>query len=179
MAIIVEDGTIVTNANSYNSIAQADDYFTFQRPGVTDWIGFDSTLKEASLRYAAILLDGECWNGHRAQPLVQALAWPRNLVWYEAQRRYFTASEIPVDVRYAQLELALAVAREDRSLVAEGAGGGGLERVKVDVLEVEWMQDAAKLAEDAKGLIPDIVYRFIDEYLYCDRNGITANLYRA
>ena len=178
MAIIVEDGSIVADANSYNSLAEALDYFTLARPGVTDWEGFSDETQEGSLRFSTVILGTECWLGDRAQPLTQALDWPRNNVYYRDQQRYFTGSEIPTSLKHAQLELAIALAREDRTLIGETAGGGGLERVKVDVLEIEWMENAAKEAEAAKGLIPDIVYRMVGEFMCYGEGGITTPLYR-
>lgn len=165
MTIIVEDGSIIANANSYVTAIEADDYFTYERPGVPDWDGFDDDTKEASLRFAVKLLDEECWVGLRTSPSTQELGWPRSNV-YDADRRvYFDPNEIPSFLKCAQMELAVALAREDRTIVGESAGGDGLKRAKVDVLEVEWFANAAKMAEAAKPLIPDIVYKFICNYI--------------
>lgn len=177
MAIIVEDGTIVASANSYMTIAEADTYFTLERPGVSDWEDLDEEVKEASLRYSVKLLDTECWLGYRTEPNAQELAHPRTNLWDADRRRYFRPDEIPDFLKCASAELAVALSREDRTLTAESAGGAGLERVKIDVLEIEWAENAAKIAEDAKPLIPDIVMRFIGPYIY-GNNGMQVKVYR-
>lgn len=177
MTIIVEDGTIVTLANSYQSISDADNYFTYERPAVADWEGLDDEVKEASLRFAVRLLDTLCWLGRRTSPSVQELAFPRALLWDEDRRQYFSNSVIPRFLKSAQAELAIALAREDRSLIGELAGGSGLKRVKIDVLEIEWAQGAAKTAEDAKPLIPDLVLLLLDEYL-CGTRGMQVKTLR-
>lgn len=176
MAIIVEDGTIVTDANSFLSEADADSYFEFERPSVTDWEDFDN--KEPALRFATKLLGLQCWLGYRVQPSVQELSWPRNLVWDDERRQFIPNDEIPDWLKWATAEIALAAAREDRTLAGEEAGGSGLKRAKVDVLEVEWFPQAAKMAEKAKPLIPDIAMQFIEPYLSSLADGFTVKTLR-
>lgn len=178
MTIIVEDGTVVTDANSYVTALQADNYFTTERPGVADWEGFDDDTKEASLRFAVKLLDEECWLGLRTQPATQELSWPRSNVYDADRRLYFNNDEIPDFLKCAQMELAVALAREDRTLAGESAGGDGLKRAKVDVLEVEWFENAGKMAAAAKPLIPDIVYKFICNYIEGCGSGIAVKTWR-
>lgn len=178
MTLIVEDGSIVSGANTYGSDFDADDYFTYERPGVTDWFALSDDQKEASLRFATKLLDNECWLGLRVAPNVQYLAWPRASVWDADRLRYFPTDEIPTFLRCALYEFAVALSREDRTLVAEGAGGAGLERVKIDVLEIEWMENAARAAAGAKPLMPKIVSDLIDPYLAKTSDGITVKTLR-
>jgi hypothetical protein len=179
MTIIVEDGTIVASANSWVTALEADDYFTVEHPNATDWEGFDDDTKEASLRFAVKLLDTMDWYGYRADPSNQELSWPRNLVYDEDRQRYFQPNEIPAFLKDSQRELAVALAREDRTLVGESAAGAGLKRAKVDVLELEWFENSAKIVERAKPLIPSIVCRFIEPYTEsgCGR-GINVKLFR-
>lgn len=54
MTFIVEDGTSVTDANSYGTIAGADTYFTDR--GVTTWTGIDAE-KQAALIKATDYID--------------------------------------------------------------------------------------------------------------------------
>ena len=179
MTIIVEDGTIVADANSFVTATEADDYFLVEHPNATDWDDFDDDTKEASLRFAVKLLDTMDWYGYRSDTTNQELSWPRNLVYDADRRRYFTASEIPDFLKDSQLELAIALAREDRTLSVEAAAGAGLKRAKIDVLELEWFSNSAKIIEKAKPLIPSIVCRFIEPYTEsgCGR-GINVPLFR-
>lgn len=171
MTIVVEDGTIVADANSYVTIAEADSYFELERPNAPEWSDFSDELKEQSLRFAVKVLDLECWAGYRSQPTTQELAWPRTLVYDYDRRRYFTATEIPKFLKCAQYEFAYALGKEDRTIVGEAAGGAGVKRARIDTLEVEFFGNAAQLAEKAKPLIPDIVDRLICPYLDGDCDG--------
>lgn len=78
MALIVEDGTNVANAESYVSEADADTYHTaYGNP--TAWSGATSANKEAALRTATRYLDAKYrlrWKGARTNG-TQILAWPR------------------------------------------------------------------------------------------------------
>ena len=75
--LIVEDGTGLSDANSYVSLAFAENYF-FCLGKSDEFTGTDGE-KSAKLITATIWLDGSYkWRGSIAQPLVpQALAWPR------------------------------------------------------------------------------------------------------
>lgn len=74
--IITEDGTGVTGANSYVSVAQADAYF--EARGVAGWLGTDET-KQAALIRASDYIDIR-WSGVAPGARLsetQGLAWPR------------------------------------------------------------------------------------------------------
>lgn len=178
MTVIVEDGSIVVDANSYISLAEAETYFLLERPNATDWDLFDDETKEASVRFATKLLDTEDWYGYRTSPNTQELAWPRNLVYDADRRQYFQPDEIPKFLKCATAELAVALAREDRTLAAESAAGAGLKKAKIDVLELEWFENSAKIIERAKPLIPSIVCRLIEPYTEGCHKGINVPLFR-
>lgn len=75
MTIIVEDGTGLTTAETYVSVAVADDYHTAM--GNTGWTGTDAA-KEIALRRAAQYIDTRyTYRGTRVN-LNQALEWPRS-----------------------------------------------------------------------------------------------------
>ena len=70
MALIVEDGTGVSGAESYISVVDADDYHT--NHGNTSWGSADTTAKEIALRKASEYLDGKYgkrWLGIRMYPI--------------------------------------------------------------------------------------------------------------
>ena len=100
MAFIVEDGTGKPDANSYVSLAEADDYFLTR--GNTEWTGTDAE-KEGALVRATDYLDGRYglrFIGEKASQR-QALAWPRK----DAEPYFQT--EIPPKLRRACCELGL------------------------------------------------------------------------
>lgn len=82
MTIIVEDGTGLTTAETYVTVAVADAYHTAM--GNTGWTGTDAA-KEVALRRAAQYIDTRyTYRGVRVN-LNQALEWPRSL--YETDGR--------------------------------------------------------------------------------------------
>lgn len=79
MPLIVEDGTGLSTAQSYVSVADADAYHTlYGNPTV--WTALTTTQKEGHLRLATRYLDltyGGMWTGQRSLR-DQALDWPRH-----------------------------------------------------------------------------------------------------
>jgi len=80
MALIVEDGSGLTNADAYVSFEDADTYFT-NRQGSTAWNDGSVTdlQKEAAIRNATAYLDrryNNLWMGRRVERL-QSLSFPR------------------------------------------------------------------------------------------------------
>lgn len=77
MALIVEDGTGLPDAEAYISVADADAYFAARGNAV--WAALDTPQKEAALRLGADYMGavyGPKWCGHRLTD-GQALDWPR------------------------------------------------------------------------------------------------------
>lgn len=77
MALTVEDGTGLDNANSYVSIADANTYFADR--GVTTWAALSDDAKEEALIKATEYADIRWGDELRSRPLVsgQALEMPR------------------------------------------------------------------------------------------------------
>jgi len=79
MALIVEDGTGLPNAESYASVAEADAYHAaYGNPSA--WAPISTTQKELALRTATQYLEAvhnQGWAGDRFTD-TQALAWPRS-----------------------------------------------------------------------------------------------------
>ena len=80
--MIVENGTGLTDANSYVDVTFADDYFTAR--GVSGWETLETTQKEQALIKATDFIDNVFqWKGKKATT-EQALRFPRiNLTDYE------------------------------------------------------------------------------------------------
>jgi hypothetical protein len=77
MALVVEDGTGLANAESYISVADADTYHS--KMGNSDWENLESADKEACLRRAAQFMVAVYrlkWQGRRVKQ-EQKLDWPR------------------------------------------------------------------------------------------------------
>ena len=104
MAIVVEDGTGKSDAQSYLSLADADIYFVER--GVAEWIGLVD-VKEAALIAATEYIDiryGDILKGRAEFPDAQALMFPR-LGIYDSEGRALTG--IPQRLKRATAEYAL------------------------------------------------------------------------
>lgn len=85
MALTIEDGTGVANADSYVTVAECEafalKYFGSNLSG-------SPTAKEAALRRAALFMDSLPWKGHRTFGRNQGLAWPRKDVTDGEETKY-------------------------------------------------------------------------------------------
>ncbi|SRR5690606_1904871 len=95
MALIVEDGTGLPNAEAYISVADADSYFA--KRGNSAWAALTVDAKEVALRLGADYMAavyGPRWCGERLTD-TQALDWPRD------------EQGVPEAVKRANAELAV------------------------------------------------------------------------
>ena len=148
MALTVEDGSNVTGADAYVSLADADAYYLAYN-GVA-WPGTDIE-KESAIRRATRYLDGIRWKGIKASGRSQPLEWPRFGV-YDCDGYVVPSDEVPVEVVDACSLLSFY----------EAANPGGLDpnvtltqiakREKVDVIEVEY-NGAAVTAQNVRPVI--------------------------
>lgn len=77
MALIVEDGSGMVDADSYVSVADCTDYHAAM--GNTAWASLDEPAQEAMLRRATQYIDVRyTFRGQRLRS-TQALAWPRDI----------------------------------------------------------------------------------------------------
>ncbi len=122
--LTVETGAIVSGANSYASVADADDYFD-GRLYSTPWQQAETPKKERALAWATQLLDERVsWRGTRVST-TQALRWPRSGVSCPDRDALEADDEIPARVKRAVYELALALMETDRVRGAERGGEVG------------------------------------------------------
>lgn len=112
MALIVEDGTSVEDAESYISVEGADTYHTGR--GANLWFELTVEEKEQALRRATEYMVGEYrdrWLGRRTSA-TQALDWPRTGVYLSdlADQCRIPTTFVPRDVKAACASLALRAA---------------------------------------------------------------------
>lgn len=138
MALVVEDGTGISNANAYVSVTDADAYFAARNN--TSWAARSTPDKEKGILYATSFLDSQFyWYGHISKS-EQALGWPRILV-YDTEGRSLPSSIVPQRVKDATCELALEGL--DKPLSPSLARGGAVKRQKVSSLEIEYFERAS------------------------------------
>lgn len=115
MALVVEDGTGLANAEAYISVADADAYFAAR--GNAAWAELSTDQKEQALRLGADYMGqvyGPRWCGERATS-TQALDWPRT------DACNIASNVVPVAVKRANAELAVRSATTGALLSDAGA----------------------------------------------------------
>ena len=108
MAIIVEDGSGVPNANSYTSVAAADAYFLI-RENPAAWTGATTDAKEEALRMSTAYLTeqfGNRWRGVIDSD-TQGLDWPRGGVVDGDTGLTYDNDEMPKRLLSATAEVAV------------------------------------------------------------------------
>lgn len=130
MAFTVEDGSIVSGANSYLSVADADTYHSDR--GNADWAAATTGAKQSALIRATDYIEqkySERFKGDYASD-DQELSWPRyGLCEVESD-------VIPKELKNAVAILALEALSDDLNPTLDR--GGAIKREKVDVLETEY-----------------------------------------
>ena len=133
LTLVKEDGTGLSNANSYASVAEGDAYFEGHLYA-TAWTGASAGSKAAALVMATRLVDSQYqFNGVRANE-GQALQWPRercpdpdrNLVTSSLQSPVLSSfvpnDEVPAGVASAVCEMARELLIVDRTAAPPGEG---------------------------------------------------------
>lgn len=120
MALVVEDGTGLANAESFASVAEANVYHTARGREAT-WTDLDTDVKERALRLATDFMQQtyrSVWAGVR-KTTSQLLDWPR---WNVPKRddpgaygvaAYYDPDVVPTEVKRACMELALRATTAD------------------------------------------------------------------
>lgn len=140
MAITVEDGTVVTGANSYVSVAFADAYFDFDLNFSATWAGLTTDEKEDSLKWATRVLDQKVrWNGVKTTE-TSPLRWPRSGV-VDRDDVTIDDNEIPLQLKEVTCEVAKFLQTTDATT---SQGGDALKAIVVDVIELQYQDGATQ-----------------------------------
>lgn len=156
MAIVVEDGTGLADANSYVSIAYADSYF-YDR-GNSVWDTYTPENKAQALILATEYLDMYYnYTGYKSSS-TQALDWPRDYA-YDVDSNEIT--DIPVTLKKMTCEAAVrAIASE---LQPDLESGRTIQREKIaNAVEVEYAEGSGGSSEPI--------------YLVIDRLGFSTGI---
>lgn len=147
MALIKEDGTIVTGANSYTDLADANAYFTAK--GELGWAGDDS-FKEQNLINATTAIDalyGERYISRIVdEEPSQSLLWPREFTNDRNQRR-INEDTIPNALKNAQMEMAL-LAQNGVDLFPEGNKANDITQSSVSIGDISESTTFQKLNKE-------------------------------
>lgn len=182
MALVKEDGTGLSNANSYASVADCDTYHE-SHLYATDWTGATTATKEAALIMASRLIDGSYQFNGRKYTTEQSLQWPRercpdpdrNEGVYTAlsvnRRLDFDVDEIPRGLTDAVCETARELIKADST---DAADGQGLSSVSIaGSINLQFNK------QDKQPTIPDTAQLFLRKLgQYLKTSGGTAKLVR-
>lgn len=146
MTLILDATVGGPESNSFITVARATEIADYDIIERVDWYVADPDDRIRALVTATRQLDTLPWVGLRATT-TQALSWPRTDAIING--RTIPSDEIPREVEEATYELALALLREAKAAVSTATSGdlipgipnGQLQRVKLDVLEVEWRKE--------------------------------------
>lgn len=138
MAIVVEDGTgLNPAANSYVSEAELTTYATDR--GITLTGAADQLLL-----LSMDTIETRKYQGSKTST-AQPLSWPRTGVVVDGES--IDSDEIPQDLKTAQIVTALSI---DAGVNPMGKIDPAVKREKVDVIEVEYQDNAASRSYDPK-----------------------------
>lgn len=137
MALVVEDGTFVSGANSYVTLAEAD---AFLADSLTrdEWSCLADDAKERLLIAASRWLDQQAaWNGTKADvDKTNDLRWPRAGVC-DRDGLPVAEDEIPAQLKQAVFELALFFTNPDNN-PTRFSDNQGIEEITVDVITLRF-----------------------------------------
>lgn len=147
-------------ANSYATVAEADDYLLERRLHVgTAWSDLGNDEREAALMWAAQVLDQYNFVGSIADE-TQALQWPR-IDAYTKDGRLVASDEIPNIVKDAQAEIAYSLV--GNQTIAGQPAGEGYEEVQVGPIRVKFRDPAGQ--GDILDQVPKDVRNMLKRYL--------------
>lgn len=141
-SFVVEDGTGLSNATSYVSVAEADDYYTIDANFSAAWGALNSTQKEYRLAWAARILDQKVdWAGEKHVE-DSGLRWPRDCV-VDRDGIEIDDDVVPRQVKEATLEFAKYLQENDPTV---GADVDWIDFMKIDVLELRFQKGTSQNA---------------------------------
>ena len=145
-------------ANSYVTLAEANDYFETV-PDSSTWTNKTDDQKNRSLIAATRWIDTLNYYGSRCDN-GQALKFPRNN--YTIDNVELTCTTIPNNIKYAQYELARALANDTSAVTGTTGKDGNFSEVQLGDLQVKYNTDS-----QGTGSINNIldVYPWLQSYL--------------
>ena len=146
------------NANSYVTLTEANTYFETV-PDSSTWTNKTDDQKNRALIAATRWIDSFMYFGDRCDQ-GQALKFPRNN--YQVDGVELACSKIPNNIKYAQYELARALANDTDAITGTTGNQGNIAEAKLGDLEVKY-----NVASQGTGSINNIldVYPWLQSYL--------------
>ena len=145
-------------ANSYVTLAEANTYFETV-PDSTTWDNKSDDQKNRSLIAATRWIESFVYFGDRCDH-GQALKFPRNN--YQVDDVELACTAIPNNIKYAQYELARALANDTDAMTGNVGTNGNIAEAKLGDLAVKY-----NVASQGTGSVNNIldVYPWLQSYL--------------
>jgi hypothetical protein len=148
----VEDGSGIEEANSYVSVAFADDYFSVDTNFAVIWAALLTADKQARLAWASRVLDQKVlWVGAKAVT-DSGLRWPRQGM-VDRDGNVIADDVVPIQVQQATLEMVKVLATADLTV---SQNVEYLKEIRVDVIELIWQDHAGQ--SQLPTLINELLY---------------------
>ena len=145
-------------ANSYVTLSESNDYFDTS-PDSSTWTNKTDDQKKRALISATRWIDTLVFQGDRCDE-DQALKFPRTN--YQVDRVELSCSTIPNNIKYAQYELARALANDTGAITGTTGTEGNLSELKMGDIQLKYNTDSQGV-----GSINNIfdVYPWLQSYL--------------
>ena len=121
-------------ANSYVTLSESNDYFDTS-PNSSTWTNKTDDQKKRALISATRWIDTLVYYGDRCDD-DQALKFPRTN--YQLDGVELACTLIPQNIKYAQYELAFALANDTDAIIGSIGTDGNFEEVKLGDLQVKY-----------------------------------------
>lgn len=131
--IIIEDGSVVSGANSYATVAEFTQFCSDRNITIVSTYGDESQLLIKAMDY----FEQQPFKGIKYLE-TQPLQFPRSDLWVDGYLE--ESDQIPQLVKDAQITIAVSIMTGNDPLSSVSRA---VKREKVDVLEVEYMDNAA------------------------------------
>lgn len=143
MALIKEDGSIISNADSYITLTEANDYWINHGNPVL-WSSATDSEKEAAIRYATQFIESSYSFKGSLISTEQPLSFPRTAFYDREGRILAGEGVIPKAIKDASAELALRHLDNNLFFQAQQAIGS-IKKEKVGDHEVEFSDPSESL----------------------------------
>ena len=158
MAATIDSTIKGASANSYASLSDSNDYFDTS-PDSSTWTNKSDDEKKRALISATRWIETLVFYGDRCDE-GQALKFPRTN--YQVDGVEFTCTLIPNNIKYAQYELARALANDTDAITGTTGKDGNFSEVKLGDIQVKYNTDS-----QGTGSVNNIldVYPWLQSYL--------------
>jgi hypothetical protein len=140
MALVVEDGTGLVDAEAYVSVSDVVAYAAARALEFTN----APSMQEAAIRRATAYVDaiyGGRYPGRKVRARLQALGWPRSEA-QDADGDLIASNEVPPEIKAAVCEAAIRELATPNSLAPDLERGGQVKSLKAGSVEVVYADGA-------------------------------------